>query len=208
MALLKFPALIIKTPPKLIDIKFLASVITKSCAATVFLNDACGLNSFLTKNSLDAELKRGLDYGLVVHLRDRGGDALASDIISAAEMNFKFLYLAEPGRGSKPAVSCISSCGFIGETKKKYAAKFKIIVQNCFLHKNDEELLGMQFECGADLAAAAPAARPEILSKYEGRTVILKSLTAVELESAAFSGCETGALYELDYSSDTLEGLI
>ncbi|HOD40365.1 MAG TPA: hypothetical protein PKW98_06755 [Candidatus Wallbacteria bacterium] len=209
MALLNFPAIIIKTPLKLMDIKFLASLINKCGAATVFLNGAGGLNSFIVKNALDCELKRGLDYGLIIDFRGRSESALDSDVISAAEMNFKFIFLDEPGPKSKPALCGISSYGFISGIKKKYAAKFKIIVQNCFLHKNDEELLAMQLESGADLAAVRPGpARPEFLAKYKDRAAFLKSLTAAELDGPGFRGCETGALYELDYSSAAQEGLI
>ena len=61
---------------------------------------------------------------------------------------------------------------------------------------------------GSAAAVRPGPARPEFLAKYKDRAAFLKSLTAAELDGPGFRGCETGALYELDYSSAAQEGLI
>lgn len=169
------PALLMKTPLKLMDIGFAANAVRTGGVKTVLLYEEFSLNVFLTRCALDKELKTPLEYGLCVNLRDKNAAAIASDIISALEMNFKYLFLKEPSYNSAAKPVChIASFDFITEIKNKYASKFKIIVQNCFLHKNDEKLLTEQLNAGADfIAAYNKNLSGDILTKYQGKLILL-----------------------------------
>lgn len=178
---LKTPALLVKTPLKLVDIRFIADSILKYGARTLFLYEDASLNVFLTKLELERELKMPLDYGLCVNFRDKNREAVASDVISALETNFKYLFLREPSYSGVTAVNHIAGCDFISDIRKKYASKFGIIVQNCFLHGADEDLLQKHFACGADFVATLnPDPSREHLNKYAGRLIKLKKTVGIE----------------------------
>ncbi len=185
------PALLMKTPLKLMDIGFAANAVRTGGFKTVLLYEEFSLNVFLTRCALDKELKIPLEYGLCLNLRDKNAAAAASDIISALEMNFKYLFLKEPSYNPAVKPVChIASFDFIAEIKNKYASKFKIIVQNCFLHKNDEKLLTKQLNAGADfIAAHNKNLSVDILNKYQGKLILLNRL-------------EEGAMEKLPADSD------
>jgi hypothetical protein len=171
------PALLMKTPLKLMDIGFAANSIKTGGFKTVLLYEEFSLNIFLTRCALDKELKAPLEYGFCVNLRDKNAAAAASDIISALETNFKYLFLKEPSYNPAVKPVChIASYDFIAGIKNKYASKFKIIVQNCFLHENDEKLLAKQLDAGADfIAAYNKNLSGGIISKYHNKLILLNS---------------------------------
>lgn len=174
------PALLMKTPLKLMDISFAASWIKNGGFKTVLLYEEFSLNIFLTRCALDKELKASLKYGFCVNLRDKNAAAAASDIISALETNFKYLFLKEPPYNpAVKSVNHIASYDFIAGIKDKYASKFKIIVQNCFLHENDEKLLAKQLDAGADfIAAYNKNLHGGIIQKYHNKLILLGRLDA------------------------------
>ena len=166
---------------KLIDIRFMAGSISKFGARTLFLYEDASLNVFLTKLELERELKTPLDYGLCVNFRDKNREAVASDVISALETNFKYLFLREPSYDGVNAVNHIAGSEFISDIRNKYAARFRIIVQNCFLHRADEDLIQRHFDSGADFAATMNMnLSQEHLNKYAGRLIKLKKAGAIE----------------------------
>ncbi len=169
------PALLMKTPLKLMDIGFAVNSIKTGGFKTVLLYEEFSLNIFLTRCALDKELKASLEYGFCVNLRDKNAAAAASDIISALETNFKYLFLKEPSYNPAVKPVChIASYDFIAEIKNKYASKFKIIVQNCFLHENDEKLLAKQLNAGADfIATYNKNLSGDIISKYHNKLILL-----------------------------------
>lgn len=191
---IKTPALVVRTPLKLMDIRFIAGAVSRHGIGTLFLYEDASLNAFLTKTELERELKLPLDYGLCVNFRDKNREALASDVISALESNFKYLFLREPSYSGIRAVNHVAGCDFISDIRSRYASRFRIIVQNCFLRDKDEELLQRHFACGADLAATfnENIAR-DVAEKYSGRVIMMKKTRAIE------TILETGpaAIYEL-----------
>ncbi|HBC75670.1 MAG: hypothetical protein A2008_01075 [Candidatus Wallbacteria bacterium GWC2_49_35] len=198
---LKTPALLMKTPLNRVDIRFIADSILKYGARTLFLYEDASLNVFLTKLELELELKLPLDYGLCVNFRDKNREAVASDVISALETNFKYLFLREPSYSGVTAVNHIAGCDFISDIRKKYASKFGIIVQNCFLHGADEELLQKHFACGADFVATLNAnLSHEHLNKYGGRLIKLKKSAAIEPPYPAMEMENT--IFEIDLKQD------
>lgn len=197
----KTPALLFKTPLKLIDIRFMAGAISKYGARTLFLYEDASLNAFLTKIELERELVTPLDYGLCVNFRDKNREAVASDVISALETNFKYLFLREPSYAGVAAVNHTAGCEFISDIRNKYAAKFRIIVQNCFLRGADEELLQKHFACGADFAATLNTnLSQEHLNKYGGRLIKLKKAAALEPSYPAMEMENT--IFEIDLKQD------
>lgn len=203
---LKTPALLVKTPLKLIDIRFMAGTILKYGARTLFLYEDASLNVFLTKLELERELRAPLDYGLCVNFRDKNREAVASDVISALESNFKYLFLREPSYSGITAVNHIAGCDFITDIRKKYASKFRIIVQNCFLHGADEELLQKHFACGADFAATLNTnLSREHLNKYGGRLIMIKKAGAIEPPYPVPE--EENVIFEPDLKNDACDDL-
>ena len=152
MDILRFPAVVFETPFSLGEVKKLSELFKKWNIQTLFVSER-GMNAFifieyLKKNGFSCE------FGLCLHARDKNGAALASDVLTAREMGVRYIYLREPDYKAANPVNLESGLSLIKSIRAGSADHFKIIVQNSFLHKNDETLLKKQLEAGAGMVAA------------------------------------------------------
>ncbi len=152
MDLLRFPAAVFETPDSLGEVKRLAETFVKWNIQTLFVSEG-GLNAFIFIEYLK---KYGFssEFGLCLHARDKNGAALASDVLTAREMGVRYIYFREPDYSAVNAVNFESSLSLIKSVRASSGGHFKIIVQNSFMHGNDETLLKKQLATGADMVAA------------------------------------------------------
>lgn len=152
MDLLKFPAIVFETPDSLEKVRKLSELFKKWNIQTLFVSEG-GLNAFIFIEYLK---KYGFscEFGLCMHARDKNGAALASDVLTARETGIGYIYLREPDYNAVNAVNFESSLSIIKSLRTGPENNFRIVVQNSFMHKNDETLLEKQLAAGADMAAA------------------------------------------------------
>jgi len=152
MDLLKFPAAVFETPDSLGEVKRLAEIFVKCNIQTLFVSEG-GINAFVFIECLK---KYGFspEFGLCLHARDKNGAALASDVLTARETGVRYIYFREPDYRAANAVNFESSLSLIKSVRASSGGHFNIMVQNSFMHKNDETLLKKQLAAGADMVAA------------------------------------------------------
>jgi len=179
MDILRFPAAVFETPGSLAEVKKLAEIFIKWNIQTLFVSEG-GLNAFIFIEYLKKYGFSG-EFGLCMHARDKNGAALASDVLTAREVGVRRIYFREPDYSAVNPVNFESSLSLIKSIRKSTGDHFKIMVQNSFMHKNDEALLKKQLAAGADMVAVNRGASGSInKTEYLGILIDFALLSGID----------------------------